>query len=192
MRRALNILLNALAFLSLLLCVASAVFWVRSYSGSDFVTRSAPVRSSSLFRHSRDYTLSFELGQIRWTAETRSMFISSRRRAVAAPEIGKSYWNCGRTEIEEWRLSPPDRSFWNRLGFSSWSLEMVSPYPLDDAHVWSVPAWLAVAVSAILPAVRMRAWKLRRRLKTMGRCVVCGYDLRATPLRCPECGTIVS
>jgi hypothetical protein len=50
--------------------------------------------------------------------------------------------------------------------------------------------WPLVLVSSVLPA----AWLVRRvrkaRLRDRGLCSKCAYDLRATPDRCPECGTI--
>jgi hypothetical protein len=53
------------------------------------------------------------------------------------------------------------------------------------------PAWFVIALSLVLPAsgtLRVtRAVRRHRRLRG-GRCAACGYDLRATPERCPECG----
>ncbi len=56
----------------------------------------------------------------------------------------------------------------------------------------SVPCWLAAVLSACLPAdwlLRRRRRQIVRRRLERGQCLRCGYDLRATPERCPECGT---
>jgi hypothetical protein len=58
-----------------------------------------------------------------------------------------------------------------------------------------VKHWFVVACTAALgfPAARQVArWIHRRQLSRHGCCHVCGYDLRATPDRCPECGTAIS
>ena len=52
----------------------------------------------------------------------------------------------------------------------------------------SAPAWIVVPVLAIVPVRDGRRWVLRRRRARAGRCLGCGYDLRQSPRRCPECG----
>jgi hypothetical protein len=55
-----------------------------------------------------------------------------------------------------------------------------------------VPMWFVTAVFAAAPAVsitrRLRRRRRRARRVAAGLCVKCGYDCRATPERCPECG----
>jgi hypothetical protein len=53
--------------------------------------------------------------------------------------------------------------------------------------VWSLPGVLAVApVLWLLTAGRQRLRRYRR--ASGGLCRRCGYDMRGTPVRCPECG----
>jgi hypothetical protein len=50
------------------------------------------------------------------------------------------------------------------------------------------PCWVLALLTAAPPAI----WMIRRNRPrvTPGLCTVCGYDLRATPNQCSECGTV--
>jgi len=54
-----------------------------------------------------------------------------------------------------------------------------------------IPCWLVMFLLAILPVqsakATLRKSRERKRLAT-GLCIQCGYDLRASAERCPECG----
>lgn len=56
-----------------------------------------------------------------------------------------------------------------------------------------VPYWLLAALTAVAPALwlylRARRSSARRRSR-LGLCPTCGYDLRATRGKCPECGEV--
>jgi hypothetical protein len=59
-------------------------------------------------------------------------------------------------------------------------------------HTFYLPLWLLAvffAIAALAFAIRGRNSRLSL-LVAKGLCTKCGYDLRATPDRCPECGTI--
>jgi len=53
------------------------------------------------------------------------------------------------------------------------------------------PLWLITLMAAIAPALQLWRWVRWRRLLSVGHCKICGYDLRASKDRCPECGMAV-
>ncbi|HEY7087300.1 MAG TPA: hypothetical protein VH518_04375 [Tepidisphaeraceae bacterium] len=56
--------------------------------------------------------------------------------------------------------------------------------------VWLWPLVITLALAVPLTAMVVRRWVIRRKRSANGLCLVCGYDLRASPGRCPECGAI--
>jgi hypothetical protein len=63
--------------------------------------------------------------------------------------------------------------------FPSGSLDTAMFYPAWVLFVFALVAWIA------------RRW-LGAERRESGFCPACGYDLRATPARYPECGTIAA
>lgn len=54
-----------------------------------------------------------------------------------------------------------------------------------------MPAWFPALFTGVLPITwlrRQHRFRQIARRASAGQCLQCGYDLRATPARCPECG----
>jgi len=80
----------------------------------------------------------------------------------------------------------------NGEGFGCTTLQMplMTGMPPLTLRFVAIPDWTLVLASAILPVVWFCRNMRRRSRSRAGLCPSCGYDLRATPNRCPECGTV--
>jgi hypothetical protein len=67
----------------------------------------------------------------------------------------------------------------------------VATYPMRVAF-YEIPAWLFWLLAVPYPLYRLIDVPNNRRRKRFaaGQCLACGYDLRHTPDRCPECGQV--
>jgi hypothetical protein len=77
-------------------------------------------------------------------------------------------------------------------GFSYWphdAMLVVQNSEYVSYHHWLMPMWFVTGVFALPMAVQLLLFLRRNRVRE-GMCPVCGYDLRATPDRCPECGNV--
>ena len=74
------------------------------------------------------------------------------------------------------------------LGFVYLTYVQASPPPACRFTYLAAPLWVPLLVSLVMPAAWLRRARARARAPA-GLCPSCGYDLRASPDRCPECGT---
>jgi hypothetical protein len=164
-------LLNLLTALSLLLCVAVVGLWVRSYWAKDAVWWSPEPDRSAIIAVSTQGSLVWQHVQ------------SPNRRGPLVRTAGFGH-ESGRPE--NWNIRPQwiNAGWWELAGLAYGR----SASPSYRAHLLRLPWWFPCLMTALLPLARLTS-HARRRSRGQGRvCPVCGYDLRATPGRCPECG----
>jgi hypothetical protein len=166
-----------LSALSLLLCVAVVVLWVRSYwrndsigcISADVISAASSTRGSICFWRQSDGTGRSEVGWFYERSEPVSML-------AYLPELDSS--------------DPDPHEVNLRLaGFALWHRRETVGGVAVFEQIAVAPHWFAALVTAALPVHALRLY-LHRRKRPDGSCPSCGYDLRATPGRCPECGLV--
>lgn len=110
-------------------------------------------------------------------------YSGSRCYSIAMRWSGIEYSWCPDHGPLEWRVL----RLWLRRHGNGFRYERSTP---GQSGVIGLPYWFICLVSALAPSMWVTA-RLRHRRCLPGHCSKCGYDLRATTNRCPECGTIV-
>lgn len=148
---------------SLVLCVGTAVLWIRSYWVADLLaSKGSPHPPCMLLCSSR--------GIVHW-------------RLLRQPDRRLKFRSWGVESIPEGGAAEDARDFFV-AGLPtrgvSWN------HREADA---AVPHGGLFVLFAVLPACHVASRRLRRSRAFI--CSACGYDLRASPDRCPECGAAV-
>jgi hypothetical protein len=178
--------LTAMASLSLLLSFASLGLWKESYDAPE----------AWEWTHAKttwDVTT--------YTGSVRLMRIAGTQVVSGLSHVRPQQWTAsGPTDFG--RVPPmmfvslPRARLGLQIASGTWGLNACAPPYSSPTARWQMfllPDWL-ISGSLALPAVslgvaaarkRSRDWKNYREK----RCGACGYDLRASTERCPECGT---
>jgi hypothetical protein len=159
-------LFTLLAAISLLLCVATAALWVRSVSVHDEIIRERTAKNS-------------------W-----KLLTVASNRGVLRVRFNEFVFRNGSSVLSAdtitWKRSA-DASTHEGGGLSGFTNGGVVK-GAQAARWVTVPHWFVVAILGVLPVLWFAERRRTAHRRASNRCTVCGYDLRATPERCPECG----
>lgn len=83
---------------------------------------------------------------------------------------------------------------WQEVKFDSKRVPLPGSYG-NTSEFWMAFAWPSTLLPLLTAAALYRASRNQAFMRTVDRrhlCRRCGYDLRASPIRCPECGAAAS
>jgi hypothetical protein len=167
--------------LSLLLCMLAIAVFVRSWSvyGSlkresmndlnhTFTAMSIGVSSGRLIYVSIDTVLPVGTADERkWSADERKWLASQLGWSREVRDVPRRSFRDIRDDLFE--------CFWRRQHQST--------------NVF-FPFWPVILILSTPPALALARWRRSLKRRAHHHCANCGYDLRATLDRCPECGTV--
>lgn len=159
------------SILSLLVCIATLVLWAISYRLTVTLSAQPPPHNTTCGDLSSDRG-AFEIGLAETVDDMRppggwdiQLFSDAVRSDL---DIFRSTWY-GRLWFQYQWFPPAAR------GVFRWRGAVL------------IPDWCVILPTLVMPATLF----LRRFRHRDGLCRTCGYDLRASPDRCPECGTAI-
>ena len=158
-------LLNGLAALSLLVLLVTGIFWAwDSHKGNPTIRNLLEIQT-----HSVHYRIGVDASTV----------------AILRTHPWPPVW-----EPQNWgEFDPPINFLGLQVRWAS-SGPMSRGLPESSWFFAQVPFLWIATITFLLPAWRGIQRFYIRRERSKGCCHTCGYDLRATPDRCPECGTV--
>ena len=163
---------------TLLLLMAICVLWVRTYW--------VQYQYKWVGRLDRD-------AYLRWVTLTHgNLFFERAEYLLNDDEPGRTFgesllsqggWSSQpvKPEVPSWRLALLPQTVQRSRQSRNYKITTYS---------YRCPLWIIAVPLALFPARRLLAARARRRRLRLRLCPTCGYDLRAGPGRCPECGAV--
>ena len=168
---------------SLILCAATVGLWVRSYHRLDVVANPQADVPSGVWRTQFSG----------WCHRGQLLVMRSRAQEDYYGDVAWHSFSADE-EVTAFQLFDRYLADANASGTAGFLWGRVARADGSGRVVLTVPLWSLAALFAAYPFARITLWfgnMRRRRRRASGLCSACGYDLRATPDRCPECGTVV-
>jgi hypothetical protein len=166
--------------LSLVLCLLVLACWVRSYWVRDCWSWGTP--------HS-DNILASSAGRLLYADAEWPNTIPIRKLERRAEQRSAPFWIDHVDHTDGFHVLGFE---FTREAFPYHQGNVTLSFFLPVWRVIAIPYWAPFALLTLHPLARTLAPLHRTRRRRQLRCVACGYDLRASPGRCPECGTAPS
>jgi hypothetical protein len=184
-------LFNMVATVSLVLAGVVCVEWYRGYRAQDHLslervvgTRERPVEERVAVVTCRGaFWFSADAA---WSDEPDR----ESRRVEWRQRLGDG-WRVRQRSYRNPHYPGFETGWVHALGFHASRSDMISPNEVRRAVHVMIPMWFAAGCTMAVPTAWLLMARTRRRDQRQadaGLCASCGYDLRATPERCPECG----